>query len=351
MSDVGPPSVAAIYGPLFIGMFLSTILYGTVIYFMRFYKRPGDYPWIQCFASIIEYRAGVQRMLTPRFQVIYLFVADTISTVASFGTLYEPLIMKAGETLGLSVINFNSSPEALIATPVQFFMAWRIKKLSKSKIVSTTSSRIVTAIICSLSLASLAGAIWLGVSVKQKPRFEDFVEFKGAPALWLVTAAVADILIAVTLVYILVRRNSSDISEIRVVKNDKIDRNHRRFIETGTEVTRIKRFFIWDLSLSKLYSNSVLSLLNARGWDDTDQPNFMTSFLAASNSIVSAGTDDIISMTPRATRQLNVQLTHFAKVEEDTRSDSETPGDIELGISPKLSSSHSHTKTCDSAGG
>ncbi|KAF9258875.1 hypothetical protein L218DRAFT_709993 [Marasmius fiardii PR-910] len=333
MSDVGPPSVAAIYGPLFIGMFLSTILYGvtvlqTVIYFMRFYKRPGDYPWIQCF-------------------VIYLFVADTISTVASFGTLYEPLIMKAGR------------PDIQITSPfflpaVQFFMAWRIKKLSKSKIVSTTSSRIVTAIICSLSLASLAGAIWLGVSVKQKPRFEDFVEFKGAPALWLVTAAVADILIAVTLVYILVRRNSSDISEIRVVKNDKIDRILRLPVQTGTLtavaalsdaiiflcVPNTTIFFIWDLSLSKLYSNSVLSSLNARGWYDTDdQPDVM------------------ISLTPRATRQLVSVVAifpcvqHFAKVEENTRSDSEALGDIELGISPELLSSHSHTKTCDSAGG
>ncbi|KAG7098223.1 hypothetical protein E1B28_000190 [Marasmius oreades] len=119
---------------------------------------------------------------------------------------------------------------ALIATPVQFLMAWRIKVISKSRFNVNSDSKIMAFIICIFSLASLAGGIWLGVAVAQKPRFEDFVKFKGAPALWLVSAAVADVLIAGTMVLLLLKSKPS----VGGDTNRHIDRILRFTVQTGT---------------------------------------------------------------------------------------------------------------------
>ncbi|KAI3621063.1 hypothetical protein WG66_003252 [Moniliophthora roreri] len=292
-----PPTVAEIYGPMFIGTFLSTILYGVVVVqtFIYFQMCKRDYLWMRCF-------------------IVYLFVAETVSTGLFFGMMYEPLLLNFGnpEVLVKSPLRssyiFVSSSEnlpilslhlhqysvpVLISTPAQWFMAWRIKVITGSKIIAVS--------IFGLSLASLTGGIWTGIAVGFTPEFQRFGEFKYAPSLWLVTTTVADIMIASSLVYLKHKTRFS-------ATNDQIDRIIRLTVQTGT-ITAVAAladavgnpenvnqshptiFFIWDLSLSKLYTNSVLSSLNARRMSRiSGRPGGApTSVLFASNELGSSG--------------------------------------------------------------
>ncbi|KAG7086274.1 hypothetical protein E1B28_002239 [Marasmius oreades] len=305
MADDGLPSVEVLYGPILIGMFFSTILYGvTVVQIFLYFARYKDPAWI-------------------RYLVIYLFMVETLSTAFCFEMVYEPLIRKAGlpdiKITSPLLLAADGPVTAMIATPVQLLMAWRIKVITQSqsrfKIIS--GSTIMPLIIAIFSVASLAGGIWLGIRVARQPRFEDFAQFKGASVLWLVSTAVADVLIAGAMVLSLIRRKSSF-----QATNNQIDRILRLTVQTGT-LTAVAAladsilflilphttlFFIWDLSLSKLYTNSILSSLNARPWSDPNrgQPGTTTSLLfanhnlnAISGSSTSISLNDVAKTGPR----------------------------------------------------
>ncbi|KAK7453320.1 hypothetical protein VKT23_011999 [Stygiomarasmius scandens] len=154
---------------------------------------------------------------------------------------------------------------ALISTPVQIFMAWRIRVVMQSWIPFV--------LVTIFAIASLTGSIWLAISVTNSPQFQSFNSFRAAPITWLVTSAAADILIAVYLVYGLSKKKSK-VSQL----NDQINRIIRFAIQTGAitavaaladaivfvSVPDTTIFFSWDLALSKLYSNTLLSSINAR---------------------------------------------------------------------------------------
>ncbi|KAL0576528.1 hypothetical protein V5O48_005448 [Marasmius crinis-equi] len=206
----GPPSVATIYGPLFIGTFISTILYGVTVVqtFIYLQRCKSDFRWI-------------------KYLVCYLFLAETVSAGLFFGIVYEPLVLKAGnpeiQVRSPLLLRADGPITVLISTPVQLFMAWRIKVIS--------GSRLLAAIIAVLSLASLSGGIYLGFAVARKPNFVQFVEFREGPSIWLVTSAVADVLVAVSLVWSLIqKKNQSRFS----TTNDHLEKLIRITVQTGT---------------------------------------------------------------------------------------------------------------------
>ncbi|KAJ8078157.1 hypothetical protein PM082_000363 [Marasmius tenuissimus] len=324
----GPPSVATIYGPMVIGVFLSTILYGiTLIQIVIYFQRTNRDP------AYIKYF------------VLYLLVAETVCAALFFVMIYEPLVLKSGkpeiQITSPFLLRTDGPITALIATPVQLFMAWRIKIISRSVLLSVAISI--------LSLCSLAGGIWLGVSVAQKPNFQDFELFRAAPGTWLVTAAAADVLIAASLVYFLVKRKTTIVST-----NHQIDRIIRLTVQTGT-ITAVAAltvavvflssphttiFFIWDLCLSKLYSNSVLSSLNARQWGTNGSVGGPTSVLFVSNFDSESSTS-----TPRtpASGQTRTTISHLP------HSRTGASDDIELGIPrPSLRSEFDVAKDVES---
>jgi hypothetical protein len=55
-----------------------------------------------------------------------------------------------------------------------------------------------------MTVFKLGGGIALTVMVSLRPNFVQFVTFRPAPAIWLGSAAVSDIIITVTLAYVLV---------------------------------------------------------------------------------------------------------------------------------------------------
>ncbi|KAJ3806516.1 hypothetical protein F5876DRAFT_80623 [Lentinula aff. lateritia] len=208
-----PPTVIQVYTPFFVGTFLNIFLYGVAV-----------------------------------SQVLYLFVLDTVNSFCDIGLLFEPLLLDFGnqdvvatspwsEWDGPFFLHDEFEPEcvrpcdlalrldvistALISTPVQIFMAWRIKIIMETIIP--------TVIINILAISSLTGSIWLAIAVSNTPQYAKFDDFRAAPSLWLISSAIADIAIACCLVYGLSKKRTGF-----AVLNDQIDRIIRVTVQTGS---------------------------------------------------------------------------------------------------------------------
>ncbi|KAJ3757341.1 hypothetical protein EV360DRAFT_84109 [Lentinula raphanica] len=75
-------------------------------------------------------------------------------------------------------------------------MAWRIHIIMGTVIPAAG--------ILLLSLSSLAGSIWLQFAIQKTPQLAKLDDIHGAPSLWLISSAVADVVISCCLVYGLV---------------------------------------------------------------------------------------------------------------------------------------------------
>ncbi|KAJ7576031.1 hypothetical protein C8J56DRAFT_1118657 [Mycena floridula] len=198
-------------------------------------------------------------------QIFYLIVVATVHSVCNFLLVYEPLIMRAGQLSTWPDVPFYAALTVLISTPVQIFLAWRIFIIMGSKLLGF--------IISLMALASCAGGFWTTASVSLNSGFRELSSFRVAPMTWLVTSAAADVCIVTCLVYSLSQKRSGNSAA-----DSYITRIIRVTIQTGalTAVAALAdaivfftvpghtTYFIWDLSLSKLYISVILSSLNSR---------------------------------------------------------------------------------------
>ncbi|KAJ7586792.1 hypothetical protein C8J56DRAFT_107164 [Mycena floridula] len=298
----GPPGPAQIYGPILIGAFLSTVLYGVSL--------------VQMF---IYYRTAKRDPLWMRLLVLYLLIAETANTGFNIALVYEPLILKFGEKVALVTspvfLRADGAVTVAISTPVQLFMAWRIKAL--------TGSMLAAAGIGLLAVVACAGGIATSVFVTLKPNFQQFNQFTAAPSTWLIASAVCDVAIAVLLFYALSKKKSGFAD-----MDDYITRIMLITVQTGAltavaaladaivfvSIKESTIFFSWDLSLSKLYTNTLLSSLNARNsWYNFNGPRKGPNALFATSE----------SSTFNNSRA-NVRMSHHI-------APSMKPNDIELG--------------------
>ncbi|KAK0199962.1 hypothetical protein DFS33DRAFT_1278373 [Desarmillaria ectypa] len=238
-----PSPIVEIYAPLMVGAFVTSVLYGVTVMQMYIYYQTSQ-----------KYELYTLR-LDPRWMrlfVLYLLLAETTNTILDVGTVFEPLILR-----------YDGVMTVLISTPVQMFMAWRIRIIAQS--------RIAALVIAVFSFTAMAGGIWTTVSVSLQPDYQQFANFRAAPITWLVSSAVTDILVSSFLVYSLSKKRND-------FSNDIITRLIRYNVQTGT-ITAVAAladaivfisdsgatvFFSWDLCIAKLYSLSLLSSLNAR---------------------------------------------------------------------------------------
>jgi len=270
-----------VYGPLLIGVFLNCILYGVLVMqvFIYYQTYRRDRTWIRLF-------------------VAYLFLAETVNTACDMYLIYQPLVQEFGQVAAVTFFpSFLASSGVItvaISSPVQIFMGWRIRVI--------TGSYKIFALIVAFSTISFSVCIWDMTQVatfKLFSRKDSFI-FILPGIIWFVSSTVADVLITATLVYSLSRRKTG------ITKSNlSIDRIIRLTIQTGltTMVFAILDLllftlspntaisFVWDFALSKLYTNSLLSTLNARaGWDqlnsveDADNVLFGTSTAAPFSS-------------------------------------------------------------------
>ncbi|KIY44999.1 hypothetical protein FISHEDRAFT_77027 [Fistulina hepatica ATCC 64428] len=230
-----------LYGPMFIGVFFNMILYGVLLVQLLLYyqssKVKKDAAWIRLF-------------------LVYLFVAETTNTALSMYIMYEPLVIlhdnPAATTYFPTLLPAQPILSVFIAAPVQMFYGWRINKITKNKYI--------TLFICCMSLLEMAGGTWLGYTVVHVQLFSKKPELHWPAILWLLPSAISDVFITAALVYNLLPS---------IAKNDTVSLSFRLDISQKLMYgsTTLLRNFVWDFALSKLYTNALLSSLNARvGW-------------------------------------------------------------------------------------
>lgn len=248
------------HGPMLVGFTLNACLYGIMItqVYMYFTSSKKDRTWMKCF-------------------VLFLLVADTINTVFDFLYLYKSLIVNFGDSAFLAKADwlFATDPAltGIIASLVQLFYAWRIRVLTRSWLF------VGLVFICAISGG--VAAIVTAFEVGRTPNFVDFRHFKAAVIIWLAAESVGDLLITSILVWYL-RKHKTGFKSSDLM----IDRIIRLTVQTGLITSLVATldliFFlddpagthlIFNFPLCKLYTNSLMSSLNARaGWKFLSSP-------------------------------------------------------------------------------
>ncbi|KAG5733766.1 hypothetical protein E4T56_gene8192 [Termitomyces sp. T112] len=248
---LSPAEIA--HGPMLIGTTLNILLYGITISQLYLYHISSnrDGPWI-------------------RSLVYLLFVGDTVQTLFTVLYLYDSLIKHFGNIAYLMTGNwvFSTDPAltGMLGGLVQVFFAWRVKVL--------TRSIMITIVIFLCAASSFFMGIATAVAISIVPRFVEFQRFKVIVIIWLVCSSFADIVITATLVSYLTKRRTG-FSQT----DTYIDRVIRLTVQTGF-ITAIWAFvdlmvyllnptglhLLFNFPLSKLYTNSLMSSLNARSF-------------------------------------------------------------------------------------
>ncbi|KAK7055742.1 MFS domain-containing protein [Favolaschia claudopus] len=267
------PSPQDLLGPYYFGVVLGTFFYGILVlqvitYYQSFKK---DKLWLRLF-------------------ILYLFVAETASTAVSIAMIYEPLVGQFGQVTpeGIpkpmfffpSLLPGQPFLEVAVFVPVQFFYSWRISVIMRNYIMPV--------LICLTSILSAVGAIWTGIVVHTVKNYLRKPEVNNSALIWSVSAAGADVLITASLFWSLRTRRTG----IRKT-DDTINTIIRNAIQTGAltvvfTLLDVVLFvaldhstlnFVFDFALPKLYSNALVSTLNARagGVTGSHAPNVLFS--------------------------------------------------------------------------
>ncbi|GLB38356.1 hypothetical protein LshimejAT787_0502210 [Lyophyllum shimeji] len=231
---LSPAQIA--HGPMFIGTVLNVLLYGITI------------------AQIYLYQNSFNRDgLYIRSFVYVLFLGDTIQTVFTVMYLYDSVILNFGNTTYLMTGDWIFSTDPALTGILG---------------VSVLTALIILLCAASSILMGIATAVAIGMV----PMFLEFQKFKVVVIIWLVSASFADMIITSSLV-IYLRRHRTGFKRT----DTHIDRIIRLTVQTGL-ITAVWAFvdlmvyllnptglhLIFNFPLSKLYTNSLMSSLNAR---------------------------------------------------------------------------------------
>ncbi|KDQ22168.1 hypothetical protein PLEOSDRAFT_1114496 [Pleurotus ostreatus PC15] len=240
------------FGPILLGVIFESILYGIFVLQAAIYYQ--------------SYRTDPK---WTRYLVLWMFVLETIIMGIDVAMIYTPMVTHAGErgveTVYPKLLAANPIMTVLLSTPVQLFMARRIYIISRS---------IWVPIVISLaSLAAFVGGMGSGASVAIVQTFAGFPKLEWSLNLWLVSSAIGDAIITIALVWYLSSRRTGF-----QATDDVLNKVIRMTVQTGliTSAAAITNAFLcafapflsmnflFAFGLSKLYTNSLLSTLNAR---------------------------------------------------------------------------------------
>jgi hypothetical protein len=248
-------------GPLLIGVVLNILLYGVMImqtfeYYRNCHRDPK---WLKYF-------------------VAFIFVADTANSVFDVVTIYGYFIKDFGDFVAISRSNWVAETDpamtAIISASVQYFFAYRVGRL--------TGKRWLGLIIATTTTVQLLGGLGTAIGCGIVRVYAEFHKVKAAVITWLAGAAFTDLLITTSLVWYL-RRTRTGITQT----DDLISKIIRLTIQTGlaTSVCACidlvlylsydnNLHLIFNFPLCKIYTNSLLSSLNARTrWEETLRPS------------------------------------------------------------------------------
>ncbi|KAM5537040.1 hypothetical protein V8D89_009369 [Ganoderma adspersum] len=265
--------VQLFYGPLLLGIMLNILLYGVMITqtYLYFSMYRDDRLWLKIF-------------------VLVLLFCDTVNTALDIAAIYVPLINKFGdlEALTMSTWMFasDSVTTAVIAALVQFFFAWRLKVL--------TTNNCIVGIVLVCAVIQLLGGIGCTIALVLEPSFAEVRRYRFMGIIWNVSAALADVIIAATLVWHLWKHKTGV-----PVTDNMINKIIRLTVQTGfvtalfAVMTLILYFvltsgydLLFHMPLAKLYTNSLMSTLNSRRmWMSDFCESDSMSFGAATGSM------------------------------------------------------------------
>ncbi|KAJ7608877.1 hypothetical protein DFH06DRAFT_1065825 [Mycena polygramma] len=258
MSEVGQLTI-----PLFVGTVLNWSLSGVLavqvyIYFLAF---PKDRPLTKVLVAFVCLLEIVQTL------------ADSHDTLVIFGADWGNR-----ESLDNARWGWFSVPilGSIVASVGQVFFAWRIQIIG--------DTLFVPAVITALSVFQLGAGIWTGVDIVNAGKFS-VLQFKHvkAPVAWLAVSATCDLLIVGATVFFITRARQT---EFKTPTSLAISRIIKVSVETGLVCAL---FAVADLSLyvtyngnnyhlgiciwlSKVYSNSMLLILNSRAYIGHEAP-------------------------------------------------------------------------------
>ncbi|KAJ7195367.1 hypothetical protein GGX14DRAFT_575683 [Mycena pura] len=238
------------YGPLLLGIFFNMILYGVLIgQQLTYFKLPRRDP------------------LWMRILVWGVFFVETANTAFDIYMIYQPLILEYGAIPDLLPTLFVTQPLCVLVVgfPIQLFFIWRIRTL--------TQSSLLPGIILLFACVALACGIWTTVLIPMVAKFENIPKLYRSAQIWLITSAVTDLCIAASLAVALKSKKTGF-----AITDSVVDKIIRMTVQTGLvtalfSILDVVFFltlrgktlnFIWNIMLSKLYANCLLSTLNAR---------------------------------------------------------------------------------------
>ncbi|KAI0721762.1 hypothetical protein C8Q72DRAFT_897375 [Fomitopsis betulina] len=289
-------NIGPYFGAFVLGIYLNILLYGVVLAGYYHYARHSkNDPWLL------------------RLFIMLLFSADTLQTGLSVVYVYDGLVMHFGSMLYLEkprsgqamllpilehfmIVSFLAVPiiTGIIACSVHFFFAFRVKVVSNRTWLSV--------IIFMLAIASMVFDI-AGVIAIRWPRMGGYKALrrpavKGLLSSWLITGVVADVLIAVSLVWHLHRRKSG-FSETDSIVNKIILLTVQTGVLTTTWAITGLTFYLasdrdthnfFNFSLAKWYTIFLMSSLNNRGsWEPSCPKTSALSWKVASDPPVITG--------------------------------------------------------------
>lgn len=253
MSDSIPANIVLLTGPILLGNLFNWALFGALsvqvyVYYLAF---PAD-------------------RLIPKVIVAFTYVLEILQTVLATKDAFDYFGFGYGNMTALDQVGliWFSIPmmTGIVSCAVQLFFAWRIRVISKSYYIPI--------LIGLISVLQACGGLWAGAQAKRIGLWHDLQEEnQTATTLWLSGTAACDVLITLTMIYYLsTSRNGFKATNTILVKLIRLT------VETGLITSTFAAldlifFLAFDKAnyhlvpatcLSKLYTNSLLVLLNAR---------------------------------------------------------------------------------------
>ncbi|KAJ7750791.1 hypothetical protein B0H16DRAFT_845138 [Mycena metata] len=239
-----------LFGPLLIGLCFNMVLFGLLIsQMMTYFQTPHQDPiWM-------------------RLLIFYVLFVETANTALDLACMYQPLISEYGSIPGKLPTLLLTQPLfiILVSFPVELFFIWRLRSL--------TENNIIPGILLVFATLATGGGIWTTVSIAGAGTWGNVPVTFHAVTLWISASMCTDLCIAGCLAWVLRKKKTGFEGSDTVV-----NRIVRMTVQTGlvtalVNVLDLLSFlfiknttfnFMWSNPLSKLYSNCMMSTLNAR---------------------------------------------------------------------------------------
>ncbi|KAJ7663202.1 hypothetical protein DFH06DRAFT_1324679 [Mycena polygramma] len=295
--------------PLFIGTLVNWALSGVlaVQLYLYFHAFPKDRPLTKILVALVCLVEIVQTM------------ANTFDNVVIFGSDWGNL-----QSLDTTRWGWFSVPVlgALVASVGQNFFAWRIYIIGRTLYIP-------------LSIFQLGAGIWTGVDIVNAGKFSVLqMEQPKVLVAWLAVTAASDLIIVAGTVFVIMKARQTEFKSPATLA---ISRIIKVSVETGLvcalfAVADLAIYVTYDANnyhmgicifLSKVYSNSMLLILNSRAYIGHADPRKLagtqaTDMIYRSRMTALHATTDVEAHSAATiSSSTQIDLSHAEKITED----------------------------------